>query len=161
MLFCCPLALVRTAISKRDRSALSSKHQPESVTQPILFAAVRSKNQKELFWRCSFVACERARNGSPHEVFQRHHPKEQKEQLFSEVLSGLDLHLPPCAELIANQVYYALAPEWLEWWRVTYQTKKPGVSAKSQLSKPHFLMLRPLSVRPNRLTSSKISWRKR
>ena len=149
------------------------KHQPESATQPILFAAVRSKNQKELFWRYSFVACDSARKGSPREVFQRHHLKGQKEQLFSEVLSGLDLHHPPCAELIANQVYYALAslaynflvalkllhlpderqqcriktlireimilpgrfvsharrlvariyvaPEWLEWWRVTYQ----------------------------------------
>ena len=85
------------------------KHQPESASAPILFAAVRSKGEKELFWRYSFVACDRARTGSPKAVFQRHHLKGHKEQLFSEVLSGLDLHHPPCAELLANQMYYAVA----------------------------------------------------
>ena len=41
-------------------------------------------------------------------VFERHHLKGEKEQLFSEVLSGLDLHRPPCSALIANQVYYLI-----------------------------------------------------
>ena len=85
------------------------KHQPEQAAEPILFAAVRSKGEKELFWRYAFVACERGRQGSPKAVFERHHLKGHKEQLFSEVLTGLDLHHPPCAELIANQMYYAVA----------------------------------------------------
>lgn len=85
------------------------KHQPESAAQPILFAVVRSKAEKELFWRYAFVACEDGRRGSPKAVFERHHLKGHKEQLFSEVLTGLDLHHPPCAELIANQMYYAVA----------------------------------------------------
>ena len=42
-------------------------------------------------------------------VFERHHLKGAKEQGFSEVLSGLDLHHPPCQDLIANQAFYALA----------------------------------------------------
>jgi hypothetical protein len=85
------------------------KHQPENASQPILFAAVRSKSDKDLLWRYAFVACDAARAGSPKAVFERHHLKGHKEQLFSEVLSGLDLHHPPCAELAANQVYYAVA----------------------------------------------------
>jgi hypothetical protein len=85
------------------------KHQPEQAAEPILFAAVRSKGEKELFWRYAFVACESGRQGSPKAVFERHHLKGHKEQLFSEVLTGLDLHHPPCAELIANQMYYAVA----------------------------------------------------
>jgi hypothetical protein len=85
------------------------KHQPESAAQPFLFAVVRSKGEKELFWRYAFVACEDERKGSPKAVFERHHLKGHKEQLFSEVLTGLDLHHPPCAELIANQMYYAVA----------------------------------------------------
>lgn len=85
------------------------KHQPEGASEPILFAVVRSKPEKEFFWRYSFVACDRDRAGSPKAVFERHHLKGHKEQLFSEVLTGLDLHHPPCAELLANQVYYAVA----------------------------------------------------
>ena len=85
------------------------KHQPENASEPILFAVVRSKGEKELFWRYAFVACDRGRNGSPKAVFERHRLKGHKEQLFSEVLTGLDLHHPPCAELIANQMYYAVA----------------------------------------------------
>ena len=34
--------------------------------------------------------------------------KQEKKQLFSEVLNGLDLHRPPCAALMANQVYYLI-----------------------------------------------------
>lgn len=85
------------------------KHQPDNAPEPILFAVVRSKPEKEFFWRFAFVACEAGRQGSPKAVFERHHLKGHKEQLFSEVLSGLDLHHPPCAELIANQMYYAVA----------------------------------------------------
>jgi hypothetical protein len=40
---------------------------------------------------------------------ERHHLKGDRERMFSEVLSDLDLHHPPCAALSANRVYYALA----------------------------------------------------
>ena len=40
------------------------------------------------------------------QVFERHHLKGAKEQMFSEVLNGLDLHRPSCSNLRANQVYY-------------------------------------------------------
>ena len=104
----------RTAVEWKNGEKLLEqytwiKHQPEGAPEPILFAVVRSKGDKELFWRYAFVACDATRKGSPKAVFERHHLKGSKEQLFSEVLSGLDLHHPPCAELIANQMYYALA----------------------------------------------------
>jgi hypothetical protein len=42
-------------------------------------------------------------------VFERHGLKGAKEQGFSEVLSGLDFHHPPCKDLMANQAFYAIA----------------------------------------------------
>ncbi len=44
----------------------------------------------------------------PQSVFKRHHLKGAKERSFSDVLSGMDLHHPPCQNLIANQAFYAL-----------------------------------------------------
>ena len=41
-------------------------------------------------------------------MFERHRLKGGKEQGFSEVLTGLDLHHPPCKALIANQAFYAI-----------------------------------------------------
>ena len=41
-------------------------------------------------------------------VFARHKLKGEKEQLLKEVLRGLDLHHPPCAELNANRMFYAI-----------------------------------------------------
>ena len=49
------------------------------------------------------------REGQSAAVFERHHLKGAKEQGFSEVLSGLDLHHPPCTDLMANQAFYAIA----------------------------------------------------
>ncbi len=45
---------------------------------------------------------------SPQAVFERHQLKGAKEQNFREVLSGLDLHHPPCKDLVANQAFYAI-----------------------------------------------------
>jgi hypothetical protein len=39
----------------------------------------------------------------------RHRLKGGKEQLFKEVLRGLDLHHPPCESLTANRMFYAIA----------------------------------------------------
>ena len=82
------------------------RHQPEGCAQPKLFACVRRK--ADLLWQHGFVACDEAQSDAQR-VFERHHLKGDKERLFSEVLSGLDLHHPPCLSLRANQMFYALA----------------------------------------------------
>lgn len=82
------------------------RHQPEGCAKPKLFACARRK--PDLLWQYGFVACDEAHNDAPR-LFERHHLKGDKERLFSEVLSGLDLHHPPCLRLRANQMFYALA----------------------------------------------------
>jgi hypothetical protein len=82
------------------------RHQPEGRSASQLFAAVRRK--ADLFNTYGFIACD-ARQTDAARVGQRHHLKGEKEQLFSEVLSGLDLHRPPCSALMANQIYYLIA----------------------------------------------------
>jgi len=82
------------------------RHQPDGCVEPKLFACVRRKD--DLLWRYGFVACDESQ-GDAVRVFERHALKGDKERLFSEVLSGLDLHHPPCLSLRANQMFYALA----------------------------------------------------
>lgn len=84
------------------------KHQPGECAQVEKFATVRWKNDGDLMWRYAYVACKAAEQDRPRAVFERHHLKGAKEQGFSEVLSGLDLHHPPCSKLIANQAFYAI-----------------------------------------------------
>jgi hypothetical protein len=67
-----------------------------------------SRQRDGLFDRYGFIACDEAQNEAQR-VGERHHLKGEKEQLFSEVLNGLDLHRPPCSSLRANQVYYLIA----------------------------------------------------
>lgn len=82
------------------------RHQPEGRKSPQLFAV--SRRRDGLFDRYGFIACDDGQTDAAR-VGERHHLKGEKEQLFSEVLSGLDLHRPPCSALIANQVYYLIA----------------------------------------------------
>jgi hypothetical protein len=82
------------------------RHQPEGRTAPQLYAVRRY--QDGLFPSYGFIACDDAQTDAVR-VSERHHLKGEKEQLFSEVLSGLDLHHPPCSSLLANQVYYLIA----------------------------------------------------
>jgi hypothetical protein len=82
------------------------RHQPEGRRTPQLFAATRWRDG--LFDRYGFIACDDGQKDAAL-AGERHRLKGGKEQLFSEVLSGLDLHRPPCSALIANQVYYLLA----------------------------------------------------
>lgn len=82
------------------------RHQPESRSAPQRFAVARRRDG--LFDTFGFVACDDGQTDAGR-VFERHQLKGEKEQLFSEVLSGLDLHRPPCSALIANQVYYLVA----------------------------------------------------
>ena len=85
------------------------KHQPGECQQAQKFATVRWKQDGDLLWRYAYRVCQADDKDSPQAVFERHRLKGAKEQGFSEVLSGLDLHHPPCQELIANQAYYAIA----------------------------------------------------
>jgi hypothetical protein len=85
------------------------KHQPGECQQAQKFAAVRWKKDGDLMWRYAYRVCQARDQDGPQAVFERHRLKGAKEQGFSEVLSGLDLHHPPCKDLIANQAFYALA----------------------------------------------------
>src|SRR5438105_2906816 len=84
------------------------KHQPGECQQVQRFAAVRWKQEGDLMWRYAYRVCRPGEKNTPQRVFERHRLKGAKEQGFSEVLSGLDLHHPPCKDLIANQVFYAI-----------------------------------------------------
>jgi len=85
------------------------KHQPGERAQVQRFAAVRWKQEGDLMWRYAYVACQATERDHPQGVFERHRLKGAKEQGFSELLSGLDLHHPPCMDLVANQAFYAIA----------------------------------------------------
>ena len=85
------------------------RHQPGECAHAQTFAAARWKKEGDLMWRHAYVVCHAAEKVTPQAVFERHRLKGAKEQGFSEVLSGLDLHHPPCLSLIANQAYYAIA----------------------------------------------------
>jgi hypothetical protein len=82
------------------------RHQPEGRSAAQLYAV--SRRRDGLFDRYGFIACDDAQTDAAL-VGERHHLKGEKEQLFSEVLNGLDLHRPPCSALIANQIYYLIA----------------------------------------------------
>jgi hypothetical protein len=85
------------------------KHQPgEACARTQRFATLRWKKEGDLLWRHAYRVCQAADQDTPQNVFARHRLKGAKEQGFSEVLSGLDLHHPPCKDLLANQVFYAL-----------------------------------------------------
>ena len=84
----------------------SLRHQPEGRNTSQLFAV--SRHHGGLFDRYGFIACDDGQTDAAR-LGERHHLKGTKEQLFSEVLNGLDLHHPPCSALIANQVYYLIA----------------------------------------------------
>jgi len=84
------------------------KHQPGECAKAQQFATVRWKQDGDLLWRYAYRVCQAGELDSPQAVFARHRLKGAKEQGFSEVLNGLDLHHPPCQKLIANQAFYAI-----------------------------------------------------
>lgn len=109
------------------------RHQPGECAQAQTFAVVRWKQEGDLLWRYAYVVCQPSEVKDPKAIFERHRLKGAKEQGFSQVLSDLDLHRPPCLDLLANQAFYAIAtlaynllitlkilelPEEAQGWRV-------------------------------------------
>jgi hypothetical protein len=83
------------------------RHTPEGSDFTFPLAVARWKKGDELFWHYGFVAHDGRRTDAG-AVLARHRLKGGKEQLFKEVLRGLDLHHPPCESLVANRMFYAL-----------------------------------------------------
>jgi len=84
------------------------RHMPEGAGQPHLYAVKRWRKPDELFDRYTFCACEESTR-APASVWERHAIKGEREKMFSQLLSDLDLHHPPCLQLNANRAYYTLA----------------------------------------------------
>lgn len=84
------------------------RHQPAGCKQPQRFAVVRHRPTGEMFWRHAFLTAQE-QEGSAQLAFERHRLKGDKERVLSELLSDLDLHHPPCANLNANRSFYTLA----------------------------------------------------
>lgn len=84
------------------------RHTTEGSDFTFPLAVARWKKDDELFWRYAFVAHDERRTDAE-AIMARHRLKGGKEQLFKEVLRGLDLHHPPCESLTANRMFYAIA----------------------------------------------------
>jgi hypothetical protein len=84
------------------------RHTPWESQFTFPLAVARWKKDGEMFWRYAFVAHDQGRNDAQ-AIMARHRLKGGKEQLFKEVLRGLDLHHPPCESLRANRMFYAIA----------------------------------------------------
>lgn len=83
------------------------RHTPAGSPFTFPLATARWKKDGEMFWRYAFVACDERRTNAA-AILARHRLKGGKEQLFKEVLRGLDLHHPPCESLTANRMFYAI-----------------------------------------------------
>lgn len=84
------------------------RYQPGGCQRAQQFAVVRHRAADELFWGYGFVVGPE-QTGDPKLVFEHHRLKGDKERALSELLSDMDLHHPPCKELKANRVFYAVA----------------------------------------------------
>jgi hypothetical protein len=84
------------------------RHTPAESKFTFPLAVARWKKSDEMFWRYGFVAHDEKR-ADAETIMARHRLKGGKEQLFKEVLRGLDLHHPPCESLTANRMFYAIA----------------------------------------------------
>jgi hypothetical protein len=84
------------------------RHQPGGCETPKRFAVVRHRAEGEMFWRHAFLTAQE-QEGAAQLAFERHRLKGDKERVLSELLSDLDLHHPPCANLNANRSFYTVA----------------------------------------------------
>lgn len=95
------------------------RHQPgEECERGQDFTCVRYRaaDGSELLWRYAYIACGQpggraAPTHRPEEarkVFPLHHHKGELEHGFTNLLSDLDLHHPPCSRFAANEMWYTL-----------------------------------------------------
>ena len=87
------------------------KHQPKGCTSPRLYAVLRHKREDDMFWQYCYIEVEKNRGTTPAQskaAFERHRLKGECERRFSEVLSDMGLHRPPCHSLSANDAWYTL-----------------------------------------------------
>lgn len=87
------------------------RHQPDGSPSPRLFAALRHKREGDMFWDYCFIEVEEGRGHTAAQsksAFERHRLKGECERRFSEVLSDMGLHRPPCHSLSANDAWYQL-----------------------------------------------------
>lgn len=110
----------RESIGRKGQAILEQfawvRHMPgEECSHPVDFAVVRWHDQDGLpLHHYAFVAGRAGKTAGAHDpesaraLFARHHLKGAREQGFSELLSDLDLHHPPCQSLVANRMWYAL-----------------------------------------------------
>lgn len=126
------------------------RYQPGGCESPKLFAVMRHRRADgEFFWRYCFVACKEHENmKTPLGAFERHRLKGDKERAFSELLSDLDLHHPPCKSLEANNAYYllgALAYNILQALKVIYLPVEHQPKRVRTLL--HHLLLIPVEIK--------------
>ncbi len=95
------------------------RHQPgEDCERGQDFACVRYRaaDGGELLWRYAYIVCGQpgqrpAPTHLPEEarkVFPLHHHKGELEHGFTNLLTDLDLHHPPCSRFAANEMWYTL-----------------------------------------------------
>lgn len=95
------------------------RHQPgEDCERGQDFACVRYRaaDGGELLWRYAYIVCgQPGRHPAPthrpeeaRKVFPLHHHKGELEHGFTNLLSDLDLHHPPCSRFAANEMWYTL-----------------------------------------------------
>lgn len=87
------------------------KHQPKGCTSARLYAVLRHKREDDMFWQYCYVEVEAGRGTTPAQskaAFERHRLKGECERRFSEILSDMGLHRPPCHSLGANDAWYTL-----------------------------------------------------
>ena len=95
------------------------RHQPGGDCergQDFACVRYRAADGGDLLWRYAYIVCGQpggmaAPTHQPEEakkVFKLHHHKGQLEHGFTNLLSDLDLHHPPCSRFDANQMWYTL-----------------------------------------------------
>jgi hypothetical protein len=108
-----PANSVRAEPTWRDDAEVTKqyagiRHTPQDSQFTFPLAVARRKKDDEIFWSCALVAHDQQRGGAE-AIMARHRLKGGREQLFKEVLRGLDLRHPPCESLTANRMFYVIA----------------------------------------------------
>jgi hypothetical protein len=111
------------AVSRKGEDILEQhsfvRHQPgEDCIKGHDFAVVRyqAATGGELLYRYAYVACGQASKvatpvtdpAASAATFAYHKTKGAHEHVFSNILSDLDLHHPPCKRFLSNEAWYAL-----------------------------------------------------